>query len=300
MKVRKEFDEATAAHRAAAGHLERARALLPKHGKAPVTDRQRALVTRLAQAALAATPGWLGHRLTGAMPGVPLGEADAAQPLSVRVGECRLDDDHRFPAVVNLLGTGHLAVDADATDPRAMSLLRSVPLRLLAARPSETLNVSFVDCCLDGEVFAPFGPLVEAGLAPEVATGEIGLAGVLDTAEAHLDHARRRGGAAADLPERLVVIAGLPPEPGAVTARLANLIASGPEARLHLVLADARVRPNRSGTRTTHVSLSGDRATVAGIPLPVRVDAEPEPELITELCGRLAANRQWVIEDDLT
>lgn len=300
MRVRREFDAAVQAHRAAAGHLDRAQALLPKHGTPQVTDRQRALVTRLAQAATVMTPGFLGQALSRAAAATPLGEASAEEPLPVRIGECRLDSDHRFPAVVNLLGTGHLAIDADATDPRALSLLRSVPLRLLAARPSETLNVSFVDCCLDGEVFAPFGPLIEAGLAAEVATGEIGFAGVLDTAEAHVEHARRRGGDPADLPERLLVIAGLPSEPAAVSARLANLVAAGPAARLHLVIADERVRPSRAGSRTTHVSLSGGRATVAGIPLPVLIDPEPEPELITELCGRLAAARQWVIEDDLT
>lgn len=300
MRVRKEFDEAVQAHRSAAGHLDRAQALLPERGAPQVTDRQRALVTRLAQAATVVTPGFLGQALSRAAASTPLGEADAADPLPVRIGECRLDADHRFPVVVNLLGTGHLAIDADATDPRALSLLRSVPLRLLAARPSETLNVALVDCCLDGEVFAPFHPLIDAGLVPEVATGEISFAGVLDTAEAHLEHARRRGGDPADLPERLLVIAGLPVEPAAVTARLAKLVAEGPGARLHLVIADERVRPSRAGSRTTHVSLSGDRATVAGVPLPVQIDPEPEPGLVTELCARLAANRQWVIEDDLT
>lgn len=300
MRVRKDFDEAAAAHRSAAGHLERARALLPKERRIKPTDRQRALVTRLAQAATVVTPGFLGRALSRAADDGPLGEANATDPLSVRIGDCVLDDDHRFPVVVNVLGTGHVAVDADATDPRALSILHAVPLRLLAARPSESLNVSFVDCCGRGEVFAPFRPLIEAGMAPEVAVDADGLSQVLDTAEAHLDHARRRGGDTADLPERLVVIAGLPDDPGTAAGRIAALAAPGPDARLHLVLADDRIRPSRQTKHTTHVSLHGDSATVAGIPMPVTIDPEPDEELITTTCERLAEARQWVIEDDLT
>lgn len=292
MKFRKEFDEAAAAHRAAAGYAERARSLMDER---PVDERQAAIMMQLARAAAEVTPGFLGRELSGDAADEPLGHADADEPLAVRVGRCGAGASS-FPVIVNLLGTGHLALDADATDPRVRSIVRSVPLRLLAARPSESLTISFVDCATGGEAFAPFAPLVEAGMTSAVAVDEEGLSGALDAAVEQLDRAKRDGASGADLPERLLVIAGLPDKTQA-GQRIARIAAEGPAARVHLVIADAAVRPRKDNAYTTHVRLTERAMAVAGVPLPVLVDDEPDPALIGGLCRRLVDSRSWVFED---
>ena len=88
-------------------------------------------------------PGWLGAPLDAQSATTPLG--GAYPPQFVRLGIAQPLDDARFPAIVPLLGTGHLTVDADARDPRVAGLLRCLLLRLLAAAPAGSLLVRAVD-----------------------------------------------------------------------------------------------------------------------------------------------------------
>src|SRR5690606_20948094 len=120
VSVRKDFDAAVAAHQAATGHWETARARLDDGPSAELSDRQRRLITRLAQAATVVTPGLLGRALTD-VDSVELAEATADQPLAVRIGECVAAPDARFPVVVNLLGTGHIVIDGAVPDDRVKS-----------------------------------------------------------------------------------------------------------------------------------------------------------------------------------
>ncbi|KKK07535.1 hypothetical protein, partial [Micromonospora sp. HK10] len=68
------------------------------------------LAERLRAAAARAAPGWAGDPLDRLTVATPPG--DGPPPL-VRVGTAAPLDDARFPALVPLLGSGHLAVDAD-------------------------------------------------------------------------------------------------------------------------------------------------------------------------------------------
>ena len=138
---------------------------------------QHDLAERLRAAAGALAPGWLGAPLDAQSPTTPLGGAHP--PQFVRVGVAQPLDDARFPAIVPLLGTGHLTVDADARDPRVAGLLRGVLLRLLAAAPAGSLLVRAVDGAGGGTVFAPFAALADAGLMPPPATDRAGLRAVL-------------------------------------------------------------------------------------------------------------------------
>lgn len=292
MTVRKEFDSAASAHRDAAGYLEAARVHLASESGAPLPDRQQQLITQLAQAATVVTPGWLGQALSRASAEAALGESSADAPLSVRIGECLADKDSRFPVVVNVLGTGHLAVDGDPSDARVLSIVQCVPLRLLATRPSDSLTVSLVDGSAGGSVFDGFTPLIEAGYIAAPAVDGAGLAQVLDQAEAHLDHARRAGGNTADLPERLLVIAGIPAGSPDAKTRIAALAANGPAARLHLVVA------GWTGVgldHTTYVAVAEKQVTVAGVPFPAVIDPVPPPDLVARLCTRLAESGRWLI-----
>src|SRR5690606_15066716 len=99
---------------------------------------QRALAARLTDAAAALVPGWLGAPLDELPPAYPIG-GTPVPPRFVRVGTACPLDDARFPAVIPLLGTGHLSIDSDGRDARVAGLLRAVLLRLLAAAPPGSL-----------------------------------------------------------------------------------------------------------------------------------------------------------------
>ena len=294
MTVRKQFNEAADAHRAAVGFLEQARQHLDVQDDVPLPDASRKLITQLAEAATVITPGWLGQALSRAATDIPLGTATSDEPLAVRIGDCVAAEDARFPAVVNVLGTGHLAIESDTDDARARSIIQSVPLRLLASRPADSMSVSFIDARHGGETFAGFAPLVDAGMVSATAVDGAGVSQVLAEAESHLDTARRRGSATADLPERLVVIAGLPNLSPTVTERINSLATAGPKARLHFVVAGWRAATLDTAT---YVAMTDDRVTVAGVPYPVRIDSAPEFSLIHRVCTELAESGQWLIGD---
>src|SRR5689334_532143 len=127
--------QAAALHRQAAAVADAATAVLDGDGAAmPDPLEQHRLVEELRIAAAALAPGWLGAPLEAQSLNTPLG--GVYPPQFVRLGAAQPLDDAQFPALVPLLGTGHLTIDATATDARVFGLLRSLLVRLLAAAPA--------------------------------------------------------------------------------------------------------------------------------------------------------------------
>jgi hypothetical protein len=305
------IDRAAALHRQAEATAEAAAVALESHAPT-ATDplEQQHLAEALRAAAGELAPGWLGAPLDAQSANMPLGGAGA--PQFVRVGVGQLLDDARFPAVVPLLGTGHLTVDADARDPRVPGLLRSLLLRLLAATPAGSLLVRAVDGVGGGTVFSPFAALADAGLLSPTATDRAGLRDVLTEAERWLRPVRsgpvRRGARDRMM---LLVIAGLPElTEGADLVRIAALAQQGPESGLHLIVAGWPPPPLTAETtqaplpRTTQIALRNPYAVVGDPPgatfgsipeavwlnAPVYLDEDPPPHLMEAVCRELAAH----------
>jgi S-DNA-T family DNA segregation ATPase FtsK/SpoIIIE len=267
---RSRINQAAALHRQAAALTMAAATTLEGLASEPpdLSDRteQRELAERLRALAPRLAPGWLGATLRPMPATHPTG--GRYQPTFVRIGTAQPFDDVTFPVVVPLLGTGHLAFDADARDPRVAGALRALLLRLFAATPPGSLLVRAVDAAAGGLTFAPFAQLTEAGLMPPPVTDRAGLQTVLTEAEQWV----RPDGPAAPRPRRglrddagrlptsgsrdqaagserpgrrnrpdrtlLIVVASLPElTEGAELARLAGLAQAGPAAGLHLVVA---------------------------------------------------------------
>jgi hypothetical protein len=300
--------QAVATVQAAAGALD---ALAP-----PVPDlrEQRDLAERLRAAAGQLAPGWLGAPLDAQARDTPLGGPQP--PGFVRLGMAQPLDDARFPAIVPLLGTGHLSIDADARDPRVAGLVRALLLRLLAAAPAGSLLVRAVDAAGAGAVFAPFAALADAGLMPPPATDRTGLRTVLAEAEQWVRpgrpsvtrHTRRDR-------TLLVVIASLPElTDGADLVRIAALAQRGPEANLHMIVAGWPPPPLTAETtqsplpRATTVAMRNPHAVVGdppgasyaspaaaggvpqvGLNAPVFLDEDPPAHLFERVCHELAA-----------
>jgi hypothetical protein len=257
---------------------------------------QHALAARLRAAAANLAPGWLGCPLDAVPASAPV--PDSTTLGFVRVGVARPLDDAGFPVVLPLVGAGHLAIDADARDPRVAGLLRSLVLRLLAAAPAGTLRVLTVDGVA---TFAPFYG-VEAVLPP-AATDPAGLRAVLDEAEARVRESPRDGTA-------LIVVIGSLPELTEVAdlARIANLASVGPAARVHLIVAgwppppltpESTLAPLACCTQITvrnPYAWVGDPpgASFGAVPglggrlgAPVYLDPDPPTELIRRVCSAL-------------
>ncbi|BFU41933.1 FtsK/SpoIIIE domain-containing protein [Krasilnikovia sp. MM14-A1004] len=302
--------QAAALHRQAQATVDAAAAALQGHPAAAADPReQHRLAEELRAAALELAPGWLSAPLDAQAATTPLGGPNP--PRFVRVGVAQPLDDVRFPAIVPLLGTGHLTVDADARDPRVAGLLRSVLLRLLATAPAGSLLVRGVDAS-GGAVFEPFSTLADAGLLAPPATDRNGLRDVLSEAEKWLRPAR---GSAVRRGRRdrlmLVVVACLPElTEGGELNRIAALAQQGPESGLHLVVAGWPPPPLTAETtqaplpRTTMVSVRNPYAVVGDPPgdtfgsvpeavwlnAPVFLDEDPPPHLIDAVCQELAAH----------
>jgi len=180
--VRSRIARAAGLHRQAAATAVAAERALARYAPDRRSDAtQRELAERLRALAAQLAPGWLGVPLKPAAASHPLGASDA--PVHVRIGTAHPLDDAVFPVVVPLLRRGHLAIDADARDPRAAAALRALLLRLLAAAPAGRLLVRVVDAATQGALFASFAPLADAGLMPPPATDRAGLQAVLAEAE---------------------------------------------------------------------------------------------------------------------
>jgi len=315
--VKSRMNQAAALHRQAAATVAAARAALDRHVPVPPDpNEQYELAERLRVAAAALAPGWLGARLDAQSTAAPLG--GPYQPRFVRIGLAQPLDDVRFPVVVPLLGAGHLAVNADARDPRVAGLIRATLLRLLAAAPAGSLLVRAVDAAGAGTMFAPFAPLADAGLMPPPMTDRTGLRAVLAEAEQWVRPARpstsRHNRRDRTL---LLVIASLPElTEGGDLARIGALAQHGPDAGLHLIVAGWPPPPLTAETtqpplpRTTQVTLRNPYALVSdppgasfsaagpgGAPLlpptglntPVFLDEDPPVQLFARVCQELAA-----------
>ncbi|MGC5017523.1 FtsK/SpoIIIE domain-containing protein [Micromonospora sp. DT47] len=298
-------NRAAALHRRATATAAAAAGVLDETRPVPADQRrQYELAERLRGAAALLAPGWAGAPLDTLPPDTPVGEDT---PPFVRIGTAAPLDDARFPALVPLLGTGHLTLDVDAREPRAAGLLRAVLLRLLAATPAGCLLVRAVDAAGAGDTFAPFAALADAGLLPPPAVDVAGLRAVLTEAEQWVSPGSGR-------PRRhdrtlLLVVAGLPELTGPSDLdRIEALAERGRQAGLHLVVAGW---PPAAGTaarpplpqatpvelRTAYALLgdppgspfSGPGAeSPGGLNCPVFVDEDPGPELVERVCRRLA------------
>lgn len=319
MKAR--TSQAAALHRrAVAASLAAAAALETSAAAHADEQEQRALAERLRTAAAALVPGWLGTPLAELPTTYPIGAPAPGDAISggetaprfLRVGNaCPLDDAH-FPALIPLLGTGHLSIDVDGRDPRVAGLLRTVLLRLLAATPVGSLLVRLVDAT--GTVGTPFHPLADAGLLAPPATDQAGLLTLLTEAEQWVRPPRPTGAVRARHDRTLLlVVAVLPEATGeAELAQLDALARYGPEAGLHLVVAGwPPAPPTPGGTRpplpraTTialldRYALLGDPpGTSFGNPLPylpstglnspVVIDSAPPAGLVESVCRDIAA-----------
>ncbi|MEV6306281.1 FtsK/SpoIIIE domain-containing protein [Actinoplanes sp. NPDC051861] len=302
--------QAAALHRQAVATVDAAAAALEAYAPAPPDPReQHRLAERLRTVARELAPGWLGADLNTVV-STSL-KSQATSPF-VRLGIAQPLDDVRFPAIVPLLGTGHLTIDATATDPRVFGLLRSLLLRLLAAAPAGSLLVRTVDGVGGGSVFAPFEELADAGLMAPPATDRQGLRDVLSEAEKWLRPVR---GGATRRSRRdrmmLVVIASLPEmTEGEELRRIAALAQQGPDSGLHLIVAGWPPPPLTTETtqaplpRTTAVSVRNPFAIIGDPPggtfgstpealwlnAPVFLDEDPPPHLIDAVCHELAAD----------
>src|SRR5690606_18059355 len=294
MVVRSRIRRAAATHRRAAALAAAADAALrarqperlgPAHRRSV-----RDLAGRLSSLAAELAPGWLSAPLESTPP-LPVGAAEPAR--YVRIGLARPPAGVCFPVVAPL---GHLAFDADATDPRVAGALRATMVRALAATAAGMLLVRAVDPT--GAVTGPFQQLHEAGIMPPPATDAAGFGRLLDEAE--------RG--VAGTPDRrhlMVVVAGWPvPAPPDAAARLVALAASA-SPRLHLLVAGWGAQ-GRGATLpyATLVTLSDDGARVSGstdgrptdrpgrlgLTAPVRLD-DVADRLVQQVCARLARQR---------
>jgi len=303
--------QAAALHRQAVAVAEAAAVALESEAL-PAADplEQHSLAEQLRVAAATLAPGWLGSPLEAQAATTPLG--GVFPPQFVRLGVAQPLDDARFPAIVPLLGTGHLTIDASATDARVFGLLRCLLLRLLAAAPAGSVLVRGVDGVGGGAVFGPFAELCDAGLMSPPATDRQGLRDVLAEADKWLRPGR--GGP----PRRsrrdrmmLVVIASLPElTEGEELRRIAALAQQGPDSGLHLIVAGWPPPPLTAETtqaplpRTTSVSVRdpyvviGDPpgATYGSAPeavwlnAPVYLDDDPPPHLVDAVCRELATH----------
>ncbi|MCZ7419456.1 FtsK/SpoIIIE domain-containing protein [Verrucosispora sp. WMMA2121] len=287
---------AAALHRRAAATVAAATTILDETRPVPADQRrQYALAERLRDAASILAPGWAGAALDAVAPGHPAGEGP---PPFVRVGTAAPLDDARFPALVPMFGSGHLATDTDAHDPRVAGLLRAVLLRLLAATPAGALLVRAVDAT--GVALAPFAALGDAGVLAPPATDVDGLRAVLAEAERWV--APDASGPRRHDRSLLLVLAALPEAhlPGDL-ARIEALAEQGPAAGLHLVVAGwpaagrpALPRATPLAMRTAYALLGNPpgaafAGTDGGLNSPVFVDPDPPTGLVDTVCRRIAA-----------
>ncbi|WP_053654797.1 FtsK/SpoIIIE domain-containing protein [Micromonospora sp. NRRL B-16802] len=296
-------NRAAALHRRAAAVVTAAAGILDETRPAPADQRrQYELADRLRVVAERLAPGWSGAALDSLTADSPAGDGP---PPFVRVGTAAPLDDARFPALVPLVGAGHLSVDADAREPRVAGLLRAVLLRLLGAAPAGSLLVRAVDAT--GAVLSPFGALGDAGLLPPPAVDVAGLRAVLTEAEQWV--APGASGRRRHDRTLLLVVAVLPELTGPTDlARIEALAEQGPAAGLHLVVTGwppagpyaARAPLPRATPlvlRNAYALLGDPPGTSfaspgaeppGGLNSPVFVEADPPADLVDAVCRRLA------------
>ncbi|RQW98885.1 FtsK/SpoIIIE domain-containing protein [Micromonospora inaquosa] len=296
-------NRAAALHRRATAVATAAAGILDETRPAPADQRrQYEVADRLRSAAALLAPGWSGAALDSLSVDSPAGDGP---PPFVRVGTAAPLDDARFPALVPLVGTGHLSVDVDAREPRVAGLLRAVLLRLLGAAPAGALLIRAVDAT--GAVLTPFGALADAGLLPPPAVDVASLRAVLTEAEQWV--APGASGRRRHDRTLLLVVAALPESTGpSDLARIETLAEQGPAAGLHLVVAGwppagpysarAPLPYTTSLALRNAYALLGDPPGASfagpgadppgGLNSPVFVESDPPAELVDAVCRRLA------------
>ncbi|HZD98091.1 MAG TPA: cell division protein FtsK, partial [Micromonosporaceae bacterium] len=183
-RVRSSVERAAALHRQAVATADAAARVIEEmtpDESPPVLDAtQRSLAATLTELAADVAPGWLSVPWDAAAASPAVG-TEAGNELAVRVGTASPVPGAQFPALVPLLGVGHLAVDAAPHDPAAIGMLRSIVLRLLAAATPGTLRVRGIDPT--GVAFAPFQSLFDGRLMPPPAAELGGMRTLLAEAE---------------------------------------------------------------------------------------------------------------------
>jgi DNA segregation ATPase FtsK/SpoIIIE, S-DNA-T family len=325
-------NRAAALHRQAAAIAASAATTLDAVSQEPIQADQteqrelakhlRALVPKLAPGWLGASLGSLDEQVEGTGQHRPtfvrIGTAQPADRSTARSADSSTAwpaDDGTFPVIVPLLGTGHLAFDADARDPRVAAALRALLLRLAAATPPGSLLVRVVDG-VTGTTFAAFSPLAEAGLMPPPVTDHDGLRTVLAEAEGWVRPERSPSRSTRNR-TLLLVVASLPQltEAGDLH-RLAALAQAGPAAGLHLVVAGWPPPPLSVQTAqqplplSTQVWLRNPYALVGdppgasfgestnGLSCPVYLDEDPPAGVVVAVCREIA--RQAAANHGLT
>ncbi|ABP56733.1 cell divisionFtsK/SpoIIIE [Salinispora tropica CNB-440] len=298
MGPRRRANRAAALHRQAAATALAAADVLDDIRPAPADHaRQYELADRLRGVAGQLAPGWAGAALETLPAETVAGEGP---PPFVRVGTAAPLDEARFPALVPLIGSGNLTIDADTEDPRVAGLVRAVLLRLLAATPAGALLVRAVDGT--GTALTPFTVLADAGLLPPPVTDVAGLRTVLAEAErwvAPVADGRRRHDRTL-----LLVVAALPESTGHTDlTRLEALAEQGRASGLHLLVAGWPVgraplpRAASLTIRSAYALLAGPPGTTFGGPeadppgglnSPVFLEPDPPADLVDTVCRRLA------------
>ncbi|GIH18173.1 FtsK/SpoIIIE domain-containing protein [Rugosimonospora africana] len=291
-RLRTSIERAAALHRQATAAADAAERDLDRQcpEKVDADAAQRGIVADLASAAARLVPGWLGAPLDVAPPAVP--GAGAQRPTHVRIGVARPLDDAEFPVIVPT--GGHLAIDAEPADDRAIGLLRSVLLRLVAAHPAGTVRVRAID--RSGTALVAFQALIPAGLMREPAINDVGLRAVLSEAEQWVRQPSRRYAL-------LLVIASLP---GSVDdsdlARIAALAEQAPGTGLQLIVAGWPAGAPPLPYRTL-VSLrrryplvtdppGGSFGASGSLDVPVVPDPDPPAAIVRSVCERIAAHTE--------
>lgn len=314
---RSAYEEAIEHRQAAQRHLDDAERLHARRGSDTTHlqnshDAQRNLAKRLTSAAGQAAPGWLGLPPTELTMRKELGsDLVPHQPTCVRIGVAEPIDGVTFPALVPILGAGHLATDVDARDPRVAGLLRNTLLRIIAAAPVGTVKLHFADAATSGSLFSAFAPLGHARLAAAPATDAKNIETAIEVGEAHMrmvQDAKFAGPDAPDIPHLIVVMTGLSSWRASWGwSRLEALAHSGPDSRVNLLLAGvptvrqfAADPPNldhttfiRIGGRTAHLSDPPGEDFSAGrqgLDAPVTLDEGPPDNLIADVCSTQVEN----------
>ncbi|WP_051462618.1 FtsK/SpoIIIE domain-containing protein [Haloglycomyces albus] len=202
--------------------------------------------------------------------------------------------DLSYPVLVDLLGSGHLAVDADVSDPRVSGLVQSLIVRLTAAYPA--IDFSLVDGTTLGQVFTPLGPLVEAGVADAVVSDALGFGTVLNDLERHIAEVRdvlARGESIEALGYRVLVVAGMPPQVSkTMRDRLAAIVHAGVACRTHVIVCGwrgghrAESMPILENTALLRV---GDEVTMNDVADPIRLERPLEPTVVRSVVAARAA-----------
>lgn len=257
--------------------------------------------TRAAEAAAHLPGGWLGDPWARLPPPGTAAPRGRTTGVPVRIGTVHAAPGVAVPLHVPLLRRGHLTVDAPVRDPRVAGLFQGILLRLLAGSEPGSVRVIAHDPAGLGRVFAPFRPLVAAGILQETGADREGLLAALDAADAQV-HTGWDTTAAGSRPALVLAVAGFPPGASSdVEARLAALAHAGPAAGVSLLVAGWP--PPRLPGHPPPDELEGATGlrargawwspTVPGVgrdlDLPVELDASPPPDLLTATCRDLAA-----------